>query len=101
MKVTHTPGPWEMYLSGHDQLDWSVTDDGYTGRRLPNDAPVIADVAGEANARLIAEAPTMLEALREARDAVAGALNPPDLWGKADRIVADLNAVVAKAEGRA
>lgn len=72
MSAKHTPGPWEMAFLGYDSHPYYV-------RALPNymGGPAIHGSAGaiaklpaskfhdqEANARLIAAAPEMLEALR-------------------------------------
>ena len=51
MKTQHTPGPWTVdnqYIHGPDGIRF---------------LPVAGDEAGQANARLIAAAPTLLEAL--------------------------------------
>jgi hypothetical protein len=98
----HTPGPW-MY-----RLD---TGTGYgriesTRRDLPNNDPVVLAVRedwnrylsetpeGQANARLIAAAPEMLEALR----AMLGLGNITSFQpGRAEALA---RAAIAKAEGR-
>ena len=60
----HTPGPW--FPASPDGLKWSVVtrngDAGYFIAEVMRFAP--GDPAGEANARLIAAAPTMLALLR-------------------------------------
>ena len=82
----HTPGPWEAgRLAGPDQ--WMVSG-GPDGNRTS-----IADVSGEANARLIAAAPDLLRACKYVAEiAVAwDPLTPGD--------IAEVLAAVAKAEG--
>ena len=57
---THTPGPWEAQnTAGHDTHGQTAVYDGATGK----DVAVVYD--GEANARLIAASPDLLDALRE------------------------------------
>lgn len=87
----HTPGPWVT----------SATDDTVvidaTGREVAaidgdyNDPDTWPQM--EANARLIAAAPDLLLALREARDALNGAPNTVGLHSQ-------INSAIAKAEGR-
>ena len=55
-KAEHTPGPWEV-IPNDDARSWDVW-----GPDLSIEAP-ICDVLSEANARFIAAAPDMLEAL--------------------------------------
>ena len=66
MNTPHTPGPWETALSftADNRIIWDVC--------LPDGGDMIADLAEcgdeqtqEANARLIAAAPELLEALIE------------------------------------
>lgn len=71
---THTPGPWRVEASGpQSQGDWHFWDVvGPNGRiatvsAVAQRGPVDMD-ANEANARLVAAAPAMAEALRRARD---------------------------------
>jgi hypothetical protein len=84
----HTPGPWIYH--------W----DGEGGAFVSGGGTAIADTVGptecrKANARLIAAAPEMLEAL----DIVVGCL----LWNKQDEasieVMRRVNSVRAKAEG--
>ncbi len=50
----HTQGPWEYEFVGHDTQEfWIMDSDGF----------LVADAQTEANARLIASAPDLLEAL--------------------------------------
>jgi hypothetical protein len=94
----HTPGPWKFKTAANGDNGISAYDTGIF-------AEAFADVrhAGEnnreealANARLIAAAPEMLEAL----DIVVGCL----LWNKQDEasieVMRRVNSVRAKAEGR-
>lgn len=55
---THTPGPWTVWSINPGSL-------AYWGLRGPTGlAPTLAGPEGEANARLMAAAPELLEALR-------------------------------------
>jgi hypothetical protein len=110
MTTKHTPGPW---YSGID--DWCV----YAGtRNAPNQPYVVREMAAqnrEANARLIAAAPDMLEALKaanlELRSALGGPLSidreenrTPARLAQRDSIwtaIQTNEAAIAKAEGRA
>lgn len=86
----HTPGPWEyrgdgLYAAGDNYPFLCGWDDGsFVGCNDPVDA---------ANIRLIAAAPELLAALKEARDALNGAPNTCGLHTQID-------AAIAKAEGR-
>lgn len=111
---THTRGPWEAceqdrvltgphaeehacwFITGEDGTDDGVCvaslDSGYTGAQT------------EANARLIAAAPDLLEIVRDLLNAHNGAVNvsddpfPEDLHRSAEWI-ARIHAAIAKAEG--
>lgn len=99
MSAQHTPGPWEV-AKGCDQYVaaggfWVASTMGVRGEE------------GAANARLIAAAPDLLEALLTKRDYVAdaasGALTYPDS-GEGFKLMAAedlarIDAIVAKARG--
>jgi hypothetical protein len=53
-KHTHTPGPWTLRMRAKPILAWDV---------VTTDGAVMGGVYEEANARLIAAAPELLEAL--------------------------------------
>jgi hypothetical protein len=79
----HTPGPW--IVNGPHDASWVSTADHRT--ILPETM---------ANARLIAAAPQMLDALHE----VLALLNNPDADGTdANRVEREILAVIAKATG--
>jgi hypothetical protein len=95
-KATHTPGPWEMRGPCEITGRYSVTHNGplfYVG-----DAGEPGD--GEANARLAASAPELLEALRDAEFLLrkAGQLAGP-MRDSFNRSAADARAAIAKATG--
>lgn len=100
--VKHTPGPWVAYHQS-DHHEWQI------GAGLPPDKAdndghyelIVAetfgglgrdDVQSDANARLIAAAPDLLEALKALRSACMGMV--PDCADQVD-------AAIAKAEGEA
>ena len=92
MSAQHTPGPWTqgtsengvecVWLDGHTE---SVRDMGDDGTWI--------DCNTEANARLIAAAPDLLEALRSLLDALPSATTHP--------AIRSARAAIAKATGGA
>lgn len=101
--VKHTPGPWHVGHLGSDRNCQcrTVVDEGYAGgictvhlgNGLPvgeggNDAPPLKEAV--ANMHMIAAAPDLLEALKDARYALYG--NGPGN--------PKIDAAIAKAEGR-
>lgn len=106
MSAQHTPGPWVA-----ERLD----DEGHYDITNVSKSAVIATTAGwydddddrgttEAafNARLIAAAPEMLEALKDAQAAMAWWDNPEQCTEDFKRVsLARARAAIAKAEGRA
>ncbi|HAW61413.1 MAG TPA: hypothetical protein DCX26_03665 [Pseudomonas sp.] len=126
-KEAHTPGPWGIYrqpLRGRIHACWELARLVFGTASFVRSMPMIVGedrkctaVTGcgeksEANARLIAAAPLMLEALQVATDALDGV--PDDLDSQIcchghecgcrgstnrDLLVCDLRAVIAKARG--
>lgn len=97
-KVSHTPGPWVVREQGpHGYIDQELcryeviegNGDEYVVAAIIGDVSELAE-QGLHNARLIAAAPDLLEALREAKQ---GAEYPDDLGDIID-------AAIAQAEGR-
>jgi len=99
--TTHTPGPWE--INEHNESEWQIVRRHFSGRQ-----PEIAtlDYTGgnaEANARLIAAAPAMLEALKAMQGQILfnkhqqprKAANTDDLYGWLQLV----NAAIAAATG--
>lgn len=83
-KHTHTPGPWRVDNNGGDR--WSVDFEGPSSSYIPITGgrkepvafavePTAYGTAVEANARLIAAAPELLEALRVAQHTLVAAQN--------------------------
>lgn len=83
MSAKHTPGPWQIHS---DQAPYCCTIVGDIDGPLESGELVyttVCDVADndyfEANARLISSAPDLLEALRDAIDAVK-VFHGPEAW---------------------
>jgi hypothetical protein len=92
----HTPGPWSLEDRG-TKFIVSKPGDGYITREVCRmDSSTMAAFAQEANARLIAAAPDLLEALQAiASIDVHSALTEAE----ADAIHAAASAAIAKATG--
>lgn len=90
----HTPGPW--MLNGWDVVQRDCTD------KFPALAAILIGDGNlcmeeiNANASLIAAAPELLAALKEARDYLAEFFEE----GREHRVVVAADAAIAKAEGR-
>jgi hypothetical protein len=97
----HTPGPWyHDFASGMKNGNPQVVE--YFVRRDGDNVSIAADIVdpekcvpSEANARLIAAAPDLLEALENIADIVA------DEWGTHRPCVMRAYAAIAKARGEA
>lgn len=91
----HTPGPWKMVLTFHDNAP-NVR--GIFGPRIAGhgfNGPLIAHIKDEANARLIAAAPELLEALKACLQSLEG-------YGyNLDGCCEDAHDIIAKVEGSA
>lgn len=87
MKSKHTPGPWYHY-NFHDKLE--------VGTHGPVNHVICADVKDEANARLIAASPKLLEALKICFESFQA---PDDLTLKI-RAIAEANAAITIAGGK-
>jgi hypothetical protein len=100
--VAHTPGPWEYDYSQAPADEWIISGPGFD--------PIIASVRRdeekgltgaevEANARLIAASPELARMLRAARSHLTLFIDPAT-DSMAARLFTDIDAVLAKAEGR-
>lgn len=102
MKTTHTPGPWHVIdhaLPGINYEDRMIVDDCGNRIALVRGDGVAASIR-EANARIIAAAPDLLEACEAAlcvHDVFSTATTPRLLPEVADI----LRAAIAKAKGNA
>lgn len=85
-----TPGPWQVYK---DQILGRVIKYFVVYSKTGEQPIVIGDVSNEADARLIAAAPELLEAC-EAALGLADAMSEGDLYDQ-------LKAAIAKAKGEA
>lgn len=93
MNTKHTPGPWSLHKRG--PAERYEVQHGIPG----NGSPICVTFCGsqqEANARLIAAAPELLDALKKTRAALlcADAAGIP-----VDEELAQLDAAIAKATG--
>ena len=104
--MTHTPGPWSIsqsrgLYSGEARNLYTVS--GACGTICTTPNPSVADNA--ANARLIAAAPELLAALREARDELYAHADANGELDGSGRICHDLvglcDAAIARATGEA
>ena len=103
MEAKHTPGPWEIGDDGPILYEgmlrpvWNIYGGrGLTGRLVGSAEHFPEDEYPNANARLIAAAPELLEA---ARAVVNGYRNGPN-GSPGERAWVRLEAAIAKAEGR-
>jgi ribosomal protein S7 len=103
----HTSGPWNWSVESVDP-EWAVVTDK-SGGIVANvnsetgpdasSAPAMRQMPRDANARLIAAAPDMLEALREAEHASQELCNGQDPANECWAVLARIRAAIAKAEG--
>ncbi len=100
MRDMHTPGPWTVIEASRGD---SSCGDRYVAVQTPEFAfdviapPYLSPIGAFANARLIAAAPNLLEALKAMTDPSFGNPSDPD---ETRRIEALAAAAIAKAEGR-
>lgn len=88
----HTPGPWKLEHGTYVHRGrWVVTAEG-----MPTSSPVVSisnhDDAAEYDGYLIAAAPEMLVALKEAETWLSG-------WASAEPQLSTIRAAISKAEG--
>ena len=103
----HTPGPWEWSdkyrTSDNKRNTWSLLGkDGYGILSCDGDAnsPQSLGASGEANARLIAAAPELLEALQMARTYMKYPRDASDALVTAhNKAIYAVDAAIAKATG--
>lgn len=99
MTTTHTPGPWSAdwgYIVAPDVTGKHVDLYVATIAEEDEDGRVVPEHERDANARLIAAAPDLLAALREAFNAFAFDDEGP-VW--ADSTIAKARAAIARATG--
>jgi len=101
--MTHTKGPWAIAGEEHANVILSedfVIADVYAFKK--GEAGPRTDEEGEANARLIAAAPDLLEALKAnltALDEIRDMFAAHDMPGLTD-LIEQTTAAIAKAEGK-
>ena len=101
--IGHTPGPWEVELDVGQDGDIGVFAEQLTAiafvncREVPEDTDPPREQA-LANARLIASAPDLLEALKNAENYLDSSLSPCE--ARCECIIHLVWAAIAKAEGR-
>ena len=104
----HTPGPWKILT-----YDWGdrfggvkpFTDPfGKYAIKGKTEEPIIASVSGFANARLIAAAPEMVEALEYAvfklRPMLNGDIDPTDVPMEAEDVIQECEALLRRIKGK-
>ena len=93
--VKHTAGPWSL-----DRDGWIISEKADFAICLIDASREVEayDPEDAANARLIAAAPDLLEALKYAHDHLA--VTHYDIDGQPDEIMQRINAALDKAEGR-
>lgn len=99
MTTQHTPGPWA--IRAHDLMQRIQTHDGHTVA-IPAMNDGVSALASSANARLIAAAPALLEALLDALPYVEDVLSDPDALacfkpGTVERHAKAIRAAIARA----
>ena len=102
-KVLHSPGPWQWYFKIDDNLE---ADCGVYYEERPGMVYAICrapryegEQQWKANARLIAAAPELLEALKECKKVLAVENSLRDNYGWDIFIAEYINPVIKKAEG--
>lgn len=98
--MTHTKGPWKA--NAHPtRVEWEVKTQCYSEYDICECYDSAGDATAEANAHLIAAAPDMLEALKDAERKLASYVGVCD--GDKELVEATLpgaHAAIAKAEGK-
>lgn len=90
----HTPGPWRI-LKSNAGMHISGRDPGYIAKVFSGSEITCKFIPEQdANARLIAEAPAMLAALRWAKDAMTPANNSEEI-----EVCSEIDAILARING--
>lgn len=99
MNDKHTPGPWSVFTKNDGTMMVAKTPTHYIAKVVGSSA--VGDVRAKfmADARLIAAAPDMLEALRMAAAAYAAGPNPAAVRAEMDSAIDYIRAAIAKATG--
>ena len=100
-EAKHTPGPWHLEEMGYNSSSYYIRGSSESGDRLTIGKGAVAHIPRstvnpmEANARLIAAAPELLEALAEIVSAADGRG-----WDQLDPSFSKARSAIAKATGR-
>lgn len=104
-ETKHTPAPWDLKEPTADGQDGHIWLVGQPNGK--DDIGIIAKIGGNreqpeirANAKLIAESPAMLKALKNMMPNKTGYCQSMD-WKAYDKAVKEAQAVIDKAEGKA
>jgi hypothetical protein len=93
----HTPGPWNVF--GSETVRGSIPQIHVgTEERLTAKIPVFGQESAEANARLIAAAPELLDGLKQAVDHLKLKYEPTPLDGEA-ALIRKLESLINKTGG--
>lgn len=92
----HTPGPWEITVNNYDH--YGIHQAGMNGMAIIWINKQHSEM-DDANARLIAAAPELLEALRQAADELDAIMNQKGHTAKTRAIRDTSYAAIAKAQG--
>ena len=93
----HTPGPWRRNVEGRNEDAWRVVSESKATGYIAFIPPQHENA--EANSRLIAAAPSLLEALKNTLDALYNETHGEDDTSYVREVKADARAAIAKAEG--
>jgi hypothetical protein len=94
----HTPGPWKVSHEANGQ--WTIFAENYDVTSIPDDPDYGRPSEDPANARLIAAAPEMLEALKQVVQDCRCSVKERFSGHLVDCSVPHALNVIAKAEGR-
>lgn len=106
--MKHTPGPWTAEFNERYEIEdspWGIRcKNGYWLFNVLDSGSQPHGSKSEANARLIASAPDLLEALKEAENALADYIPTLERRGGmmnyGRKVLAQVSAAIAKAEGQ-
>ena len=96
MSAKHTAGPWEIHSTNNGFTRIDANPRWYDFVRVVTELDGAPSLEGQANARLIAAAPDLLAALKEARHALSYIARHSDT---ADDVIDAADAAITKAEG--
>lgn len=95
-RETHTPGPWrcDVVIDGRADFASSLIQPQYVINRRGVGSPIIPRLEAAANARLMAAAPELLDALKRALQQTGCGDDCPHEWhGEAQALVARIEGI--------